>query len=57
MSLYLADINLVECDFVPIDSNFETECKLFIQHLVLENECCNSQNIGRTKINLVMLDN
>ena len=34
---------------------FETECKFFIQHLVLDNDCCISRNIGRTEINLVMI--
>ena len=49
MSLYLADFDLVACDIVPFDSNFETECKPSIQHLVLENDCCISRNFGRTK--------
>ena len=53
MRLYLAYFNLVACDLVPFDSNFETECKLFTQHLVLDNDCCISRNVGRTKINLV----
>ena len=53
MSLYLADFDLVACDIVPFDSNFETECKPSIQHLVLENDCCISRNVGRTKKNLV----
>ena len=53
MRLYLAYFNLVACDLVPFDSNFETECKLFTQHLVLDNYCCISRNIGKTKINLV----
>ena len=51
MRLYLAYFNLVACDLVPFDSNFETECKLFTQHLVLDNDCCISRNVGRTKIN------
>ena len=38
---------------VPFDSDFEIECKLFIQHLVLDNDCCISQIVGRTKTNLV----
>ena len=53
MRLYLAYFNLVACDLVPFDSNFETECKLFTQHLVLDNDCCISENVRRTKINLV----
>ena len=53
MRLYLAYFNLVACDLVPFDSNFGTECKLFTQHLVLDNDCCISQNVGRTKMNLV----
>ena len=53
MRLYLAYFNLVACDLVPFDSNFETECKLFTQHLVLGNDCCISRNVGRTKINLI----
>ena len=57
MRLYLAYFNLVACDLVPFDSNFETECKLFTQHLVLDNDCCISQNVGRTKINLVTSNN
>ena len=35
----------------------ETECKLSIQHLALDNDCCIIQNVGRTKINLVMSNN
>ena len=38
---------------LTFDSNFETECKLFIQNLVLDNDCCISRNVGKTKINLV----
>ena len=53
MRLYLAYFNLVACDLVPFDSNFERECKLFTQHVVLDNDCCISRNVGRTKINLV----
>ena len=53
MRLYLAYFNLVACDLVPFDSNFETECKLFTQHLVLDNDCCISRNVGRTKMKLV----
>ena len=49
MRLYLAYFNLVACDLVPFDSNFETECKLFTQHLVLGSDCCISQNVeGRS---------
>ena len=29
------------------NSNFETECKLFIQHLVPDNDCCISRNVGK----------
>ena len=36
---------------------FQTECKLFIQHLVLDNDCCISRNVARTEINLVMSNN
>ena len=32
---------------------FETKCKLFIQHLVLDNDCCIIRNVGRTEIILV----
>ena len=53
MRLYLAYFNLVTCDLVPFDSNFETERKLFTQNLVLDNDCHISRNVGRTKINLV----
>ena len=53
MRLYLAYFNLVACDLVPFDSNFERECKLFTQHVVLDDDCCISWNVGRTKINLV----
>ena len=37
----------------PFVNNFETECQLFIQHLVLDNGCCISRSVGRTKTNLV----
>ena len=37
----------------PFVNNFETECQLFIQHLVLDNDCCISRSVGRTKTNLV----
>ena len=57
MRLYLAYFNLVACDLVPFDSNFETECKLFTQHLVLDNDFCINRNVGRTKINLVTSNN
>ena len=40
---------------VHFDCNFETEFKLFIQHLMLDN--CISWNVGRTKINLFTLNN
>ena len=38
---------------VKFNSNFETECKIFIQHLVLNNDCCISRNVSRTKTNFV----
>ena len=57
MRLYLAYFNLVACDLVPFDSNFETECKLFTQHLVLDNDCWISRNIWKTKISLVTSNN
>ena len=57
MRLYLAYFNLVACDLVPFDSNFETECKLFTQYLVLDNDCCIIRNVGRTEINLVTSNN
>ena len=57
MRLYLAYFNLVACDLVPFDSNFETECKLFTQHLVLDNDCCISRNVRRTKTNLFTSNN
>ena len=43
--------------YVPFDSDFETECKLFTQHLGLENDCCISRNVGRTKVKLVTSNN
>ena len=42
---------------LSFDSNFKTECKVFIQHLVLNNDCCFSRNVGKTKINLVTSNN
>ena len=47
-------------DNLPERSSTETiksELKLFIQQLVLDNDCCFSRNVGRTKINLVMSNN
>ena len=35
----------------------ETECKLSIQRLALDNDCCIIRNIGQTKINLVTSNN
>ena len=35
---------------VPFDINFKTECRLFIQHLALDNDRCISGNVGKTKI-------
>ena len=53
MSLYLGDLNLVACDWVRFHLIvILKQCKLFIQHH--DNDCSAvSQNIGRTKINLV----
>ena len=42
---------------VPFDSNFKIEYKLFIQHLVFDNDCCIGGNVIRTEINLVQSDN
>ena len=39
------------------DSNFKTECKLYIQELAFDNDFCISRNVGRTKINLVTSNN
>ena len=36
---------------VPFDINFKTKFKVFIQHLVLDIDCCISRNDGRTEIN------
>ena len=35
---------------VPSDSNFKTGFKLFIHHLVLDNDCCISWNVGKSEI-------
>ena len=54
MNLYSADCSLVACDFVTFHLVvILKQCKLFIQHLVLDNDCCISRNVGTTKINLV----
>ena len=42
---------------IPFDSYFKTEFRLSIQHLVPDNDCCISGNVGRTEINLVTLNN
>ena len=60
MDLYLADFNLVACDLVRLylivilkqNVNFS-----FNIYLVLDNDCCISRNVGRTKINLVTSNN
>ena len=60
MGLYLADFNLVACDLVRLylivilkqNVNFS-----FNIYLVLDNDCCISRNVGRTKINLVTSNN
>ena len=47
----------VSTDTTVIFKDYETECELFTQHLVFDNDCCISQNVGRTKINLVTSNN
>ena len=58
MSLYLGDFNLVACVLVRFHwIVILKQCKLLIQHMVLDNDCCISRNVARTKINLVTSDN
>ena len=60
MNLYLADFNVVAFDLVRFhlivilrqNVNFS-----FNIYLVLDNDCCISRNVGRTKINLVTSNN
>ena len=44
---YLADFNLLTCDFVRFHFLvILKQCKVFIQYLVLDNDCCISGNAG-----------
>ena len=44
---YLVDFNLVTCDFVWFHLLvILKQCKVFVQYLVLDNDCCFSENAG-----------
>ena len=43
------DFNLVALDFLKF-GNVKRLCRFFIQHLLLENDFCISQNVGKLKM-------
>ena len=50
MSLYLADFNLVACDFIRFHLIvILKQCKLFIQHLVLDIDCLSVETLEELK--------